>query len=501
MAAEFEKHVFISYAHLDNIPITQGQDGWVSRLHTSLYSMLSRRLGCEARIWRDSKLKGDDVFSDEIVGQFSRSAVLLSIISPRYVKSDWCKRELNEFCEAAAKTTGVVVGNKSRALKVLRLPVDNDDDLPPVMKQLLGYKFFTGDEESPMELDPAYGPEVEQQYNQKVAMLAADVAALVKRLKADSIGEPAKEDSGPAKPAIYLAECACDRRDDRELLAAELKMRGYRVLPDSQLPRDEAGYAAEVSRLLAECRLSIHLVGGIYGAVPDGPDEKSAVMVQNELAVQRCRSAKLQKLRRIIWLREGTHSAHPLQQNFIGALLGDAAMQYGADLITGAFESLRETTRAALRKLETPEPEPAAGPSDEAPKLIYIVCDRRDREAAIPLRKLLKSAGFESRIPLFEGDSTTVRQANQDSLLECDAVVVFYGAGDEAWKRTVDNELRKIKGYRPGKPLPPVRLYLSAPETTDKKELLELETNPIDGLRGFSETAAEPLLQMLRKAK
>ena len=120
MAAEFEKHVFISYAHLDNIPITQGQDGWVSRLHTSLYSMLSRRLGCEARIWRDSKLKGDDVFSDEIVGQFSRSAVLLSIISPRYVKSDWCKRELNEFCEAAAKTTGVVVGNKSRALKVLR---------------------------------------------------------------------------------------------------------------------------------------------------------------------------------------------------------------------------------------------------------------------------------------------------------------------------------------------------------------------------------------------
>ncbi len=69
MAIGFEKHVFISYAHLDNIPIKQGDEGWVSRLHVSLYSMLSRRLGCEALIWRDTKLKGDDVFSDEIVGQ------------------------------------------------------------------------------------------------------------------------------------------------------------------------------------------------------------------------------------------------------------------------------------------------------------------------------------------------------------------------------------------------------------------------------------------------
>ncbi len=49
------------------------------------------------------------------------------------------------------------------------------------MKQMLGYKFFTGDEETPIELDPAYGPESEQQYNQKVAILAADIATLVKR--------------------------------------------------------------------------------------------------------------------------------------------------------------------------------------------------------------------------------------------------------------------------------------------------------------------------------
>ena len=149
-----------------------------------------------------------------------------------------------------------------------------------------------------------------------------------------------------------------------------------------------------------------------------------------------------------------------------------------------------------MRKLEAFEPREWHPSADKAaPKLIYIICDERDREAAIPLRKFLKAQGFESRIPVFAGDANTVRVANQEALLECDATIVFYGAGDEAWKRTIDNELRKVKGYRPDKPLPPVGLFLSGPETTDKKELLELESNPFDGMQGFSETAKQPLLR------
>ncbi len=304
-------------------------------------------------------------------------------------------------------------------------------------------------------------------------------------------------ESHPAKAAIYLAECAYDRRDERELLAAELKMRGYHVLPENQLPRDEAGYATEVSRLLAECALSIHLVGNIYGGVPDGPGEESAVMLQNDLAIERSRSAGLP---RIIWLREGTRSEHPLQQRFIENLLGNADTQFGADLITGAFESLKETTRATLRKLEAFEPRRTPLLKD-APKMIYIICDERDRDSTIPLRKFLKAEGFDSRIPVFVGDSNTVRVANQEALLECDAAIIYYGAGDETWKRTVDNELRKVKGYRPDKPLPPVSLYLSGPETADKKELLELENNLLDGLQGFVETLKQPLLRMLRQVQ
>jgi hypothetical protein len=129
-----------------------------------------------------------------------------------------------------------------------------------------------------------------------------------------------------------------------------------------------------------------------------------------------------------------------------------------------------------------------------------LICDERDRKATIPLRKFLKGQGIAVEIPLFEGDAAAVRQANNDLLRQCTGVILFYGAGDEAWKRTVESDLRRIKADRAGQPLQVVFTYLAAPATAGKTELIELEeANLIDGLQGFSELALTPLLDALRR--
>ena len=63
-------------------------------------------MGGKAKIWRDEKLQGNDVFADEIVAQFKQTAVLVSIVTPRYLNSDWCTREVREFCQSAQQTGG-----------------------------------------------------------------------------------------------------------------------------------------------------------------------------------------------------------------------------------------------------------------------------------------------------------------------------------------------------------------------------------------------------------
>jgi len=101
------QQVFISYAHLDN------ERQWVARFHELMVPMLKTRLGRVPSVWRDKSLQGNDIFADEIVKQLSDAALLLSVVSPRYVESEWCLREAQTFCDLAQQSGGVVVDRKA----------------------------------------------------------------------------------------------------------------------------------------------------------------------------------------------------------------------------------------------------------------------------------------------------------------------------------------------------------------------------------------------------
>ena len=294
---------------------------------------------------------------------------------------------------------------------------------------------------------------------------------------------------------MFVADTSIDRREEREAVIADLRLHGYPTLADVQLPTDEASFIGELAAMFGRCKLSVHIIGANYGMVPDGPSEKSVAILENELAIE---YVKIFGLKRIIWIPEGTTSSSPRQQEFIDHLVRDPLAQSGADLITGDLEELKAAVHAALKKLETPPPPPppiAVSDAGVGGKLVYIICDERDRKATIPLRKLLKSHGLDSAIPAFEGDAATVRQTNQDLLAVCEAAVIFYGAADEAWKRSVDAEIRKSAGYRTGKPPLAAFTYLAEPSTGDKTDLIDLEEpHLINCMEGFSEAALAEFL-------
>ena len=499
----FEQHVFISYSHLDNTPLQPEDEGWITRFHATFQALLSMRMGEKAKIWRDDKLQGNDIFADEITEQFDSTALLVSVMSPRYLDSEWCKRELLEFCEAAEERGGVVVDNKSRVLKVLKAPFDPDGDLPEIIRDILekalGYKFFVYEDGAPLELDPAYGKEFAHNYNRKVGKLAWDASLLLESLRAaipalGSASSPAEPsaDAGPAtndaagQTKVYLAECGRDMFEEREKLEAELGLHGYVVLPDQRLPLyDESEFVERCRESIASCDLAIQLVGKYGGVVPDGPTTKTAIELQNEIAAE---ASKARGLRRVIWIPEGTKSEQPAHQALIESLHTDGDYQFGADLVTGDFVELKGAIHAALKPAA-----PAAdqiGDAVEGSGLIYLICIEADRKATVPVRKFLQAAGFDVRLPVFEGDAAAIREANQRLLRKADSVLLFYGAGDEAWKRTIDSELRKIAAYRDGEPLRARRTYVAEPKTGHKEDMIDMEEpDMILGLEGFREDA------------
>ena len=272
-----------------------------------------------------------------------------------------------------------------------------------------------------------------------------------------------------------------------------------RVLPDRQLPRANRRHIEAVKLLLIVCALSIHLVGGSYGAVPDGPTMKSAIMLQNELAAQRSKSGGLTRL---IWLPDGTRSEQPRQQEFIDALHQDAEVQFVSDLITQRLAELKLSIHATLKKLQTPvtpQPEPLTDAADRS-QLIYLICTEKDRKDTVPVANICVREGFDVSIPAFEGDATAIWEAHQQLLANCDGVILYYGAEEEAWKRTLDNDLKKMPSYRSGRPVRAKYTYLAVPDTTDKQELIDFEEpDLIHGLQEFSEATMTAFVQAMKK--
>ena len=123
---DFEYDVFISYTHLDNQPLIEGQKGWISCFYSLLKVRLGELLGREPNIWFDKKLRAGDELTGEIKSKLQKAKTLLPIVTPRYLKSEWCKKELHGFLKSAENNIGACIGNKSRIFKVIKTYVPHE---------------------------------------------------------------------------------------------------------------------------------------------------------------------------------------------------------------------------------------------------------------------------------------------------------------------------------------------------------------------------------------
>ena len=130
----FDIDVFVSYSHLDNVSLSEGDRSWVANFIRALELRLSQVLGRPVVVYADARLAGSDTFAGEVTDRIRRSAAFVSIVSPRYVASEWTRRELHAFGEAAAEAC---IPARGRLFKATRYPVAIAD-LPPELQGLLG---------------------------------------------------------------------------------------------------------------------------------------------------------------------------------------------------------------------------------------------------------------------------------------------------------------------------------------------------------------------------
>jgi hypothetical protein len=496
---DFEYDVFISYTHVDDEPLIKGHDGWISMFQYSLDVRLKQLLkGDPKRIWWDKRLKGSDIFDKKILTKLQKSKILLCVISPRYLASEWCEKERQEFLKACRNNIGVRVGNKSRIFKIVKTHVPHEKH-PDELRSLLGHPFYEIDKSDhhPREFSADKGSRYYQRYRDKLEDVAWEIKELIEELDKPFNGSDIQRVNPPEK-TVYLAEATSDLYEVRENIRRELEQHKYTVLPDRCLPylKKDGDFKDAVRDYLKRCKLSIHLVGNQYGLIPEG-EKRSITELQNELALDKCNS---NQLTRLIWIPPDFDKTitDNRQKEYITNLQNDATQIQGTEFSYDHLEGFKTFIQKTLERINNP---PEEKKWIEGPTRVYVVCDQQDRETVKLLDDCLYREGFEVMLPLFEGSETELREIHQDHLCLCDAMLIYYSHANELWLRTKLNDLRKAPGYGRTRPVRARAIFITGEKTQQKEHFRTLEAQVIKKFGSFSCNDLAPFVTQIQQGE
>jgi hypothetical protein len=493
------RDIFISYTHKDNLSLTDEELGWVDRFHRAIQVRLTQLLGRESAVFYDSAvMSGSDRLTPKIESEVRDTKVLISIVSPGYLRSTWCNQELELFARTSLPEHSTAqLDTKSRIIKVVKLPVDQalEKQATVDLSDVLGHEFYQMDKRGiPCEVDAE--PPDHREFVRRVNELAYDIRNMLSMLGDEEGARP--DPVAPSGRVVYLAETTSDLAEDAERLRRALQQYGHTVLPQGRYGYGP-DYAQNAQEDLAKADVSVHCVGSSYGSVPER-QQKSVVALQYDIAgdeIARRAEQKKPPLKRFAWSPPGITADEPLQEAFIARLRDEAT------LLETPFETLKTSVQQALEAPRPAAPEPVKiGPAAEAAAVtVYLVFDSSDADAVKPLDDWLFDNGYEVLQPIFSGDEAQIRKNDESCLVACDAVLVFCGAAPADWLRQRVLDLQKAFAYGRPRPFLARGVIVADPQTADKDRFRSHSVVKMEMYGAFSADALGPFLTTIQQAQ
>jgi hypothetical protein len=284
----FEHDVFISYAHNDNT-VDGSKPRWVKSFADQLSAKLLKQCGEAVDVWwDDSDLDRSQVFDEVIRTAVKGSAVMLCLLSPSYVKRDYCLQELDWFAESGElKTAGGYL--RIFAIQLFRLPFDQ---WPAKCQGTSGFEFFDPrfDRLSrPLDVTSDQFTDGQWKLVSELAVVLDELRQLRAAPKTRDAVQAAAGRSGAF--TVFLASSTDEMTPDRTFLKKQLQNNGIEVISKIPPPYEEDAHAAAVMKAVDEADLCVHLLGDSPGAPfdEDAPDRTFPV-AQATIALERAKS-------------------------------------------------------------------------------------------------------------------------------------------------------------------------------------------------------------------
>ena len=481
----FQHDVFISYAHANNVPLTKGDEGYVTKFYESLTQLLTTELGRREyfSIWLDKEeLRGNDDFDAKLNMSFVNSAVLVSICSQSYVESAWCRRELNTFSTHQHPQFGLQVG-EAGSYRIFRVDLGVVEERHPEVPSfffegMLGHGFYEkigGGVDVPFRrTDPDSSDD--QRYWNAMRGLAHNIAQLLRQMK--KMAKPPEQAATvtAAAKTVFLAETADDLEDQRLGVKSALEQHsqakaaltgmGLRVLPEAPLSLGDPNLLADLRAALRSADISVHLIGPLPGKTPP-KETRPLVRLQWELAAE---VARERALPRVAWLCDGLDPAQVKEQH--RAFLQSLEEADGAappEVLRIGIEELRELL---LGRLFPPAPPKGAEEQleaeEEIDRMVYLTYLPEDKDGAVQLKEALRRERLDVKMFRYDDrDAQMLARIHGASLEKSDGVAIFYGTNALWLDQLVEEARDTLKARAKKNPLKVVCICDGPPNPKD----------------------------------
>lgn len=491
--------IFISYARDDDIPppAPPGAKGFVTFLDENLRYEFKDAGPDRPEVWRDLRRVAAAAQFDSVIDNALRAAtVLVVILSPNWMASEYCRKELEAFgryrsADGLDAREHIVVVNKRHVAP---------DERPELLQGQVGYDFFErAQDEDEISADHEFfsrGGVQDDRFWKRLEELAS---YLLRR--------PTTPPPPPMKRSgrtVFVAKPASDMRSAYDRIVKELTGKGHTVVPapDTDLPLDSSAPGI-IDAALKTAEISVHLLGEKVGPIPEDHTQ-SIVKLQLARAAARADAADQREPRfhRIVWAPKILEQAGPPADGKTAAererypldVLESFDRKLPTDKVEGdTLSKFVDFLNQHLILITPPRATIEWRGDDGEDKRIYLYHSPEDTDYVLRLAEALNQRNVEIVLPAFEGPDAEVRKFHNKTLSECDAVALCWASASEVWVRAQASALRDWHGLGRTHQFA-YRAVVAAPPPGKRKKAVKLlfPRSEIDVIIDLSETTMPP---------
>jgi len=420
--------VFISYAHVDNQPPHGQSDGWISHLVQNLRNETNRRMGRadDYELWMDFRLKTSDAVTPEIEKQLQEAEVLIVLMSRGWLRSEWCIKELEYFCEQhcdAINNDRVFIIDQD-GLPRAEKPQDLCDLLTVPFYQLtmqerirqLGYPF-------PQSNNPDHQPYFDRVFDlshqlrdalEKFAEAPSNrtevQTAINTNGRADTPHNSEQTNTAHANSnsaqsntdqvIVYVAPVNDTLYDQRISLISELEQFGIQALPTANK------HEVDIQNTLKSCTHFVQLLDENYAqGIPFG---QHFVADDIGLPIMQWRDPAL----------DTKKISNPEQKELL-----DGSKVIASEL-SDFIRQVRDAVTPEPEETETPDPVPETSQTQSG-KTVFVHASPDDFDHARQVAHNLKAQGWGIAMPRYNGDAARIRKSIERGFQHCDILLVL----------------------------------------------------------------------------